>query len=185
MHAWPEVSDHRYPSYVVKVAFVDRDGTIIRDYPDREWSAINAPEFLSGSIEGLKQLAHGGYKIIIVTNQYLIDEGFIREQQYHLITRKMSAVFSRENIDILALFYCPHARESACRSCKPNPGMIERALEKYPDIKLKESFVVGDSECDAQLAAHFDMRFYGINIESRHPKAIKVASLLDASRRQA
>ena len=33
----------------MKVAFLDRDGTIIKDYQDEEWRNISEPEFLEGS----------------------------------------------------------------------------------------------------------------------------------------
>ena len=38
------------PSYL-KIAFLDRDGTIIKDYPDEKWREIKEPEFLEGSID--------------------------------------------------------------------------------------------------------------------------------------
>jgi len=57
----------------VKVAFLDRDGTIIRDYPDNIWGSVNDPEFLTGSIQGMKELSELGFKFIVITNQYLID----------------------------------------------------------------------------------------------------------------
>ena len=40
----------------MKVAFLDRDGTIIKDYPDEKWSSIKHPEFLEGSIDGMQKL---------------------------------------------------------------------------------------------------------------------------------
>ena len=48
------------PSYL-KIAFLDRDGTIIKDYPDEKLREIKEPEFLKGSIEGLKRLKEMGY----------------------------------------------------------------------------------------------------------------------------
>lgn len=59
------------PSYL-KIAFLDRDGTLIKDYPDEKWREIKEPEFLEGSMEGLKRLKEMGYDFIIITNQYLI-----------------------------------------------------------------------------------------------------------------
>ena len=56
------------PSYL-KIAFLDRDGTLIKDYPDEKWREIKEPEFLEGSIEGLKRLKEMGYDFIIITNQ--------------------------------------------------------------------------------------------------------------------
>ena len=58
----------------MKVAFVDRDGTIINDYEDDEWKCIDNPVFISGSLEGLKEIRRKGYQIIIITNQYLIND---------------------------------------------------------------------------------------------------------------
>lgn len=37
-----------------KIAFLDRDGTINKDYPDNEWKYVKAPELLPGTINGLK-----------------------------------------------------------------------------------------------------------------------------------
>ena len=40
----------------MKVAFVDRDGTINKDYEDAEWRYVDKPVFLNGSLEVLKQI---------------------------------------------------------------------------------------------------------------------------------
>lgn len=40
----------------MKVAFLDRDGTIVKDYKDEEWTHVNEPEFLEGAIKGLENL---------------------------------------------------------------------------------------------------------------------------------
>ena len=66
----------------MKVAFLDRDGTIIEDYEDEFWRNVTEPVFINGSIEGLKKIRQKGYEIIIITNQYLIDEKIISIQQY-------------------------------------------------------------------------------------------------------
>ncbi len=55
----------------MKVAFLDRDGTIIEDYEDEFWRNVTEPVFIKGSIEGLKKIRQKGYEIIIITNQYL------------------------------------------------------------------------------------------------------------------
>lgn len=66
----------------MKIAFVDRDGTINKDYPDDDWRFIKEPEFLEGSIEALKEIRKKDYQIIIITNQYLINDGIITLLQY-------------------------------------------------------------------------------------------------------
>lgn len=32
------------------IAFLDRDGTIVSEYPDDIWPSVSAPEFLPGAI---------------------------------------------------------------------------------------------------------------------------------------
>ena len=88
------------PSYL-KIAFLDRDGTIIKDYPDEKWREIKEPEFLEGSIEGLKRLKEMGYDFIIITNQYLINDGIISLNDYQQFTGKFLKKLKEENIDIV------------------------------------------------------------------------------------
>jgi D-glycero-D-manno-heptose 1,7-bisphosphate phosphatase len=59
----------------VKIAFFDRDGTIIKDYPDNDWRNVKHPEFIDNAVRTLKVVIEKGYKIVIITNQYLINEG--------------------------------------------------------------------------------------------------------------
>ena len=152
----------------MKVAFLDRDGTIVRDYPDREWVNIKTPEFLEGSIETLKHIKNKGFEIIIITNQYLIGEKIITLEDYQSFNDLFLKTLKRNSVDILDVFYCPHARSEKCNCIKPNPGLINQALHKYPDIDLKESFYVGDSLCDMQLAKSFNLMFYGINLPCKN-----------------
>lgn len=146
----------------MKVAFLDRDGTINRDYPDEEWGSITVPEILDGAAAGLKYLRDKGYEIIIITNQYIIGEGFISKEQYQMFQKQLKNMLKEQEIDILDTFYCPHARAEACDCCKPKTGLIRKALRKYPDIDLSGSFLCGDSVNDEKCAENMGLRFYGI-----------------------
>jgi D-glycero-D-manno-heptose 1,7-bisphosphate phosphatase len=150
----------------LKVAFFDRDGTIIEDYPDEKWTQISTPVFLPGSIQTLKSVHHRGFEIIILTNQYLISEGFISLEQYKNITKKMLNELSKYNIKILDVFYCPHSRDEGCNCIKPKTGRIEQALNMYPTIEIEQSFMVGDSRSDIELAAKMKMKGFGIGVSS-------------------
>ena len=112
----------------MKVAFLDRDGTINRDYPDHIWSQIQSPEILPGAIQGMKYLKEKGYKIIIITNQYTIGEGFISLKQYHDFNEQLLILLEENDISILDVFYCPHSRKEQCDCCKPKNGLIKQAL---------------------------------------------------------
>lgn len=152
----------------MKVAFLDRDGTIIKDYPDKDWGHIKTPEFLKNSIQALKHFKEKGFEIIIITNQYLIGENVLSLDDYNKFNDLILKTLKRHEINILDIFYCPHARNQNCNCMKPNPGLINQALHKYPNIDLSKSFYVGDSLCDKQLAEHFDLDFYGINLKCKN-----------------
>nr|WP_172370613.1 HAD-IIIA family hydrolase [Sporosarcina jiandibaonis] len=152
----------------MKVAFFDRDGTIIEDYPDHQWTYIKKPVILSDSIETLKSVKIKGYEIIIITNQYLLNEGFISMEQYKEITEMMLNELALHGIEVLDIFYCPHKRSEGCACIKPQIGMITEALKKYPDININKSFMVGDSVVDIELAINMKMKGFGIGVGSTY-----------------
>lgn len=166
------------PSYL-KIAFLDRDGTIFKDYPDEKWREIKEPEFLEGSIEGLKRLKEMGYYFIIITNQYLINDGIISLNDYQQFTGKFLKKLKEENIDILKIYFCPHNEKDHCHCKKPKPGMIEQAKKDFL-IDMNNSIYIGDSHVDYLLAKHFNLTFYGINYHDDNVKSYH--SILDISK---
>lgn len=162
----------------MKVAFLDRDGTIIKDYKDEEWRFVSQPEFIDGSLDALINIQNKGYKLIIITNQYLINENIITLNSYEEFTNKFISKLKENNIDLLDIFYCPHARTEDCDCLKPRPGLINQALMKYYNIDLEHSFLVGDSLCDMELAQYFKLKFFGININISYGNIQPVNSLI-------
>ena len=72
----------------------------IEERLDKVRELIQEPEFLEGSIEGLKRLKEMGYDFIIITNQYLINDGIISLNDYQQFTGKFLKKLKEENIDI-------------------------------------------------------------------------------------
>ena len=132
----------------MKVAFLDRDGTIVRDYPDDEWKRKTVPEVLDGAIEGMQLLNQLGYAIIIVTNQYIINDGIIALDEYKSFTKNLEKVFDDNGVKVLDIFFCPHTSTEKCECKKPKTGMIRSALTQYPLIDLENAIVIGDSLSD-------------------------------------
>jgi D-glycero-D-manno-heptose 1,7-bisphosphate phosphatase len=163
----------------MKVAFLDRDGTIISDYPDELWPHASTPEFLAGAIEALQAFQRKGYQLIIVTNQYLIGEGFISLAQYAAFSGSMLEVLAEQGVQILDIFHCPHRRDHDCARVKPRPGLVQAALAKYPSIDLRQSFLVGDSPSDIELAEAVGLRAFSMGFESKRDGVTKVTSLSD------
>ena len=148
----------------MKIAFLDRDGTINRDYPDDAWKDVRHPELLPGAVEGMRFILGRGYQIILVSNQYLIGEGVISPERYARFHHELIERLQSRGVSVLDVFFCPHARAEHCDCCKPRTGLILQAMQKYPSIDLSQSFMCGDSMADLQCAENAGLRFYGINI---------------------
>src|SRR4051812_26026653 len=52
--------------------------------------------------------------------------------------RRMRAALPLDDV-----FFCPHRRSDGCRCYKPQPGMIEDAVARWP-VDLARSYVIGD-----------------------------------------
>jgi len=138
--------------------FLDRDGVINKkiegDYV-RTWSQF---EFLPGVIEALKILRKIFGRIIIITNQRGIGRGLMTEEDLKLIHTKMCEVLGKNGIKIDKIYFCPHDYEKEeCNCRKPKGGMVLKAKLEFPDINLRKSVIIGDSESDIELGVNLGM----------------------------
>lgn len=144
----------------MKVAFLDRDGTLIKDYPDEQWRFIDKVEIFPGTIESLQSLMAMGYELIMITNQYSIQDKIISEEKFLSVHQAFIDDLLNHGIKILDTFYCPHNDDAKCCCKKPKPGMILNALDAYPEIDINHCVMFGDSMVDVGLAAFFDIEVY-------------------------
>jgi D-glycero-D-manno-heptose 1,7-bisphosphate phosphatase len=148
-----------------KALFLDRDGTIIEQFPstanrDEKKRAyiteLNQVEPISGSAEAIARARKLGYKTIIVTNQSAIARGWLTEEKLKDIERHMYELLKQQNPEAIIddSYYCPYYAEGVVEKYKisspdrkPGTGMIMKAKEKYT-IDLKNSYMIGDSYTD-------------------------------------
>ena len=135
--------------------FLDRDGTMIEDvgYLDR----LQRLKLFPYTIDAIRLLNRGGFKIVVVTSQAgvangVITEAFVKEA-HDEIARRAAAGGAR----IDAFYYCPHSPtatvdeyRSECDCRKPKPGMIHNA-QRDLSLDLSRSFVVGDRWRDIEM----------------------------------
>ena len=132
-----------------KAVFLDRDGTIARDVP--YCSRPEDFELLPDAAEGIKLLNEHGFKVVIVTNQSGIARGYFTEVILARIHEKMVTELAEQGAHIDAIYYCPHHPDDNCDCRKPKPKMVIHAAQDL-DIDLSQSYVIGDSEIDTELA---------------------------------
>jgi len=132
----------------MKLVILDRDGVINFDSAQfiknpAEWKPI------PGSLEAIAKLNHAGYRVVIATNQSGIGRGLFDMDTLNSIHEKMHKALFAVGGRVDAIFYCPHAADSACECRKPKPGMFKRISETL-NIDLTGVPAIGDSLRDLQ-----------------------------------
>jgi len=99
----------------------------------------------------MRLFSQAGYKLMIVTNQSGIGRGYYSQKDFDTLSFWMVDELKEREIDIEAIYYCPHTPNQNCNCRKPSIGMIEQALQQYP-ISLEKSWMIGDKNSDIELA---------------------------------
>ena len=139
-------------SRLKKVAFLDRDGTLMLD--EGYSSDPSMITIIPGAPEALRELRRKGYLLVVITNQSGVGRAFFTEDKVRLMNSRMSELFAAEKVSFDGFFICPHRPDEGCECRKPRPGMLLEAAEKL-EIDLGNSIMVGDkmSDVEAGLAA--------------------------------
>ena len=141
----------------MKLIIIDRDGTIIKEPPDKQIDTLEKLEFVSGVISGLKLLNSAGYSLIMVTNQDGLGTDKYPQKGYQLVQDKILSILAGEGIEFDDVFICPHKPEDNCKCRKPNTGLVDDYLTRIkPDPK--NSFIIGDRASDIEFGKNLGFR---------------------------
>jgi D-glycero-D-manno-heptose 1,7-bisphosphate phosphatase len=133
-----------------KVVFLDRDGVINRDSPERI-TCIEEFEFLPGSLEALCHLTAHGFSTIVVTNQSALHLGLISAETLEGIHGYLCSAVAARGGAILDIFICPHLPGEDCSCRKPKPGLLFAAQRRH-GIDFSSAVMIGDSARDIECA---------------------------------
>ena len=134
----------------MKLVILDRDGVINYDSPDyikspEEWQA------LPGSLKAISLLNKAGIKVAIATNQSGIFRKLFTQNMLESIHLTLRNELEKHGGHIDAIYYCPHNPNNSCDCRKPQPGLLQQALENF-SIQSIDACFVGDSFKDVQAA---------------------------------
>jgi D-glycero-D-manno-heptose 1,7-bisphosphate phosphatase len=144
-----------------RAVFLGRDGVLNEERP----GGVGRPDdftWLPGAIAALRALRHGGWRLVVTTNQPAIARGLLGPAEYDNLTSWMRAELRRHGVALDGVYHCPHLpdaplvawrRQCACH--KPQAGMLRRAARDL-QLDLSDCVVIGDSADDiaAGRAAH-------------------------------
>ena len=128
--------------------FLDRDGVINVKLDGQYVKNTDEFEFMIGAEMAISKLSKIFNRILIVTNQQGIAKGIMSDKDLGVLHNYMLFELKKNGGLIDKIYYCPHFASENCNCRKPNPGMIQQAIIDFPEIKVKDSYLIGDSDTD-------------------------------------
>lgn len=158
----------------MKVAFLDRDGTLIWEPPEsKQVDSLAKLRILPGVVEGLRELVREGFELVMVTNQDgLGTEAFPREA-FEVAQQQFLSSLADHDITFREVFICPHLQTDGCSCRKPQSGLLDDFLERQP-IDRSASIFIGDRDADLFLAERIGVQPVRMQTNGRFPRFASV-----------
>jgi histidinol-phosphate phosphatase family protein len=146
-------------------AFLDRDGTIIRDA-----AYVRDPadvELLPGAADAIRRLNDARVPVIVVTNQSGIARGLLTQQDYERVSSRIATMLAAEGAHIDATYVCPHFPDitGPCECRKPALKLYRDATRDHA-LDPARSLFVGDRWRDVAPAAALGGRAIMLDVAS-------------------
>ena len=143
-----------------KIAFLDRDGTLIVEPEDiRQVNGLEQLVLIKGVISGLKRLQNAGFELIVVSNQDGLGTFENPTENYELINQKIKEIFASEEIYFSDWLTCLHYEEENCGCRKPKIGLVKSFKNEFDKQK---SIMIGDRDTDIEFAKNLGIRGFKI-----------------------
>ena len=143
--------------------FLDRDGVINQKLEGRYVTNFNEFVFVKNSVLAIRKLHKIFKRILIVTNQQGIGKGIMTEDDLNLLHLQMQRKLNPDFDLIDKIYFCPCLEGDSCNCRKPKTGMLEEAKLDFPEIIIKNSFLIGDSESDIEAGNKFGLKTIKVN----------------------
>jgi D-glycero-D-manno-heptose 1,7-bisphosphate phosphatase len=150
-------------------AFLDRDGTIIRDA--NYVRDPNDVELLPGAADAIRRLNGREIPVIIVTNQSGIARGYLNESEYESVRARVHDLLSAEGAIVEATYMCPHYPDitGPCDCRKPGVQLYRDAIAEH-GLDGARSLFTGDRMRDVIPASAFGGLGVLLDVESTPPE---------------
>jgi imidazoleglycerol-phosphate dehydratase / histidinol-phosphatase len=149
-----------------KIAFLDRDGTLIHEPPDEQVDSLGKLSLVPGVIPALIRLRDSGYEFVMVTNQNGVGTPAFPHEDFRIPQEFLLRLLESQGIHFRAVFVCPHVPGDNCPCRKPRPGLLTAFLSSTP-LDRSASVVIGDRATDMELAVNIGLR--GMRLDPSDP----------------
>lgn len=139
-----------------RIAFLDRDGTLIQEPADEQVDSLEKIELVPGVIPALLRLKDAGYRFVMVSNQDGRGTESFPEDDFRIPQEFTLRLFASQGIDFDEVFICPHLPADGCDCRKPMPGLLGDYFDRV-DVDRRNSLMVGDRETDMKFARNINV----------------------------
>lgn len=137
-----------------KILFIDRDGTLIEEPEDEQIDSFAKLRFVPGVFANLRFIQqHLDFQLVMVSNQDGLGTDAFPEDTFWPVHRFILQTLSGEGITFAAQHIDRHFPADGSPMRKPGTGMLTEYINN-PAYDLASSYVIGDRDTDAQLAAN-------------------------------
>jgi len=164
-----------------RIAFLDRDGTLIIEPEDKQVDRLDKVALLPGVIPALLKLQSAGYEFVMVTNQDGLGTSSFPEADFKLAQDFVIELFASQGIKFLEVFVCPHLQRDGCDCRKPKAGLLGDFYERVA-VDRANSIVVGDRQTDVEFGANIGVPAVRIDQENPLAWSSLVRELVDQPR---
>ena len=148
--------------------FLDRDGVINQRMVDDYVRERKQFTFLPGVRESLGKLSVVFGRIIVVSNQQGIGKGLMSEADVENIHDFMISEVEKAGGRIDAVFHCPALDTEKSFNRKPNIGMALQARKRFPEVRFRQSLMIGDSLSDMIFGKRVGMKTVFLSADLPH-----------------
>jgi imidazoleglycerol-phosphate dehydratase/histidinol-phosphatase len=150
-------------SSLTPVLFIDHDGTLVEEPPDRQLDSLEKIRFMPGVFAALSALSAAGYRLVIVSNQDGLGTPAHPTARFEAAHRFILEAFASQGVQFEQVFICPHLPDANCECRKPRTGLLRDFLRDGA-VDLPASAVIGDRDTDLELARNLGIR--GLKVRS-------------------
>jgi imidazoleglycerol-phosphate dehydratase/histidinol-phosphatase len=140
-------------SQLLKVAFIDRDGTLVEEPPDEQVDRVDKIRLMPGVIPALLELQRAGFELVMVTNQDGLGTPTMPEADFRVAHDYLLDLLFSQGVRFREVFICPHFARDSCECRKPKLGLLTDWLSRH-SLDRAVSVMIGDRETDLEFACN-------------------------------
>lgn len=164
-----------------RVAFLDRDGTLIEEPADCQVDSLAKLSLAQGVVPALRRLQDAGFELVMVSNQDGLGTNSFPQKDFDEPHEFLLSLLASQGIDFAGIFVCPHRSRDGCDCRKPLTGLVNEFMRKRP-VDRNASVMIGDRDTDLEFADNLGVR--GFRVDAADPQSWKqvVREIVDAPR---